>query len=161
MPSTPLTIAIVEDVRDALNGMSRAAGYWFDYGLAMQGKYNWEAEDSWENPRPHYFWTPSPGDDDTAGGELATSRVRREDVIHISVHVRAEDDDLLTRMMRVEADLHKAVMADRGRDDNANTFHATSEATYYAGDGKDVLGGTVTIRVHLIWYHATGDMTTL
>lgn len=168
MPAEPRFLAIWDDFKKALQSMTRANGYYYDYGPVEEDKdIIWDGAASYDPAPVSMMYAGEQGQDETYGGETATRRFRRFDAVVVSVPVRDRDGQHSRKAARMRADLHRALMAttaaqvtatgferSRGTAGRSGTFEART--TYQGNQDGGILGVTYYLR----WDHVSGDMTT-
>jgi hypothetical protein len=156
----PILTSLADDLIDTLKTMSRANGYWYDYGEIIEGiSAGREATDA-EVPNVYVAYEGTLPSNAETGNESATRRFRHTERYTISVFI--EDEKVQRKAYRVRSDVHKALMpaASRARGRTlANTFDAgcVFELADEAGEAR---AGLLTLFYNVRWQHASGDMST-
>jgi hypothetical protein len=125
--------------------------------------WDWEAEKDYETPAVAWFWTPSVRPEGDGGAEVSGGMFREVDEIAIQVHVKADAGDVVKQLAKVQADIHKAILADRslsGITGRVQVWHTRSGARYIGGESRDVLGGTMEVVLRVRYDHTAGSMVT-
>lgn len=167
MPSEPVFMALWEDFRASLSRMSKANGYWFNYGPVEEDHdVPWDAVADYAIPPISMAYAGEAGGNEIYGGEGSAQRFQRHDGIVVSVPIKDVDGYHSRMALRVRQDLHKALMATtaaqvaadggdraRGSGGRATTYEAR---TSYQGNQE---GGVLGVTFYVRWEHRSGDMT--
>lgn len=155
--------ALIDNLDAALAGMSKATGYWFDYGPFVPGGLaNFNLEHDLTRPSVHRLWLGTTTNDSLTGGEMQTRRMRHNERFLVTVAFSGGDTvpaELNGR--RIRQDIHRAIFLDRTRGGSrVNTFDPSNvEVTPIPDENGIVIGGVLSYEVIVRHEHATGDMT--
>lgn len=155
----PILTSLHDDLIDTLKEMSRANGYWYDYGDVLEGvAAGREATDA-EVPNLYVLYAGTLPTNAEVGNESATRRFRHTERYEISVFL--EDEKVQRKAYRVRSDIHKALMPSTSRARGrtlANTFDAGC-VFEPIDEGGEIRAGVLTVLYNVRWQHATGDMS--
>jgi hypothetical protein len=166
MASEPLLMAIWEDVKTSLEGMSKANGYWFNYGPVEEDKeIPWDAAADYEIPPIVMAYAGEAEQDQISGGETAAKRFTRYDGIVVAIPVKDAEGYHSRRAFRMRADVHKALMATTSAQVTAGGFERSRGTTGRAGTSESRTGydgnqdgGVLSVTYYVRWQHVSGDM---
>jgi len=158
--SEPILTSLHDDLIDTLKTMSRANGYWYDYGDVLEGvAAGREATDA-EVPNVYVLYAGTLPTNAETGNEAATHRFRHNERFEISVFL--DDEKVQRKAYRVRSDIHKALITTSGRNrgvSRCNTFDAG--CVFEAIDeGGEIRAGVLTVLYNVRWQHTSGDMST-
>lgn len=157
----PLLVGLHKSILDAVSNMDIEHGFLRDYGKPVGALHSWDAERSPTRPSPMLIRINDEQREE--GGERTGGMFLRFATFLLLVHIRFADEDHVTPVCEVEADLHRAIIQDRGRaglPGLVNTFDDNeTQIDYHFTDGGAIDGATVGIKLRVRYQHRTGDMS--
>lgn len=164
MPSEPLFESILEEFVEKLELMSRAEGYWHEYGEIELDSYKTVEDGKGKDFFPvGVAWEGEIPQDDTFGGEQP-QRFRHFERVVITIPVSAHAGSLYKAASRVRMDVHKALMEGNKRCfvDNKGraTIYESSFEFQPMPETKAATMGQVAINYAIRHDHNVGDMAT-
>jgi len=168
MPNEPLFFALRDNRKTALEGMSEAEGYWYNYGeVILGGAAVWGKGHEWAAPPVYMRYLGEAGGDPVEGAEQPYRSFRRFDVFEMSVPIKDEDApfDHELKARRVQMDIHTALMADTtcgasgGVAGRPRCTDLSDLAWEPAGATTEPEGGILRVRYAVRYEHITGDMS--
>ena len=160
MPDEPLINLIRDELVTIAEDISKANGYWLDYGDVVAGAVaDWDAEKDFERPRIFIAYDGEESGDAIVGAETATMRFRRHERFMVTVAVKDNDPEWL--LQRIRADLHKAFIDEDGRfltNGRGAIFEAGSDWLAWPDVGVPI-GGALAVTYVVRWEHVSGDMS--
>ena len=167
-PGEPLFKDIRDSLKAALETMSEAEGYWYDYGpVILGGAAVWGKGNEWAAPLVYLRYLGEAGGDPLEGAERPYRTFTRHDIFEVSVLIKDEDQgDHELKGRRVQMDIHTAMMVDRSRGAAGGTAGRprTKDLSDLAWEPKgktltEPEGGVVRVRYAVRYDHITGDMS--
>lgn len=164
MPSEPRLIALRDDLVTTLHGMSRHAGYRYDYrGVQVGTGADWETEKDYKVPMIHVLWQGAIEGDPKHGGEAvaggAPNRFRRWDQFMVSAAVKDKTDPFRVAM-RIHADWHAALLGQSNRVRSGSRVRTCDAGPEWFPiyEADQPMGGILAVTFTIQWDHVTGDM---
>ena len=164
MPSEPRILALRDDLVDTLAAMSKAEGYWYDYGtVQVAAAADWDATPDFDEPRRYVLWDGEEETDSKWGGEAAegsgTNRFRRWYSFIVTVAVK-DTTDPERIAWRIQDDHHRALIGQSNRHRSGTRVNTTDTGVAWEPlyEGGQPLGGVLAMRYAIRWDHLSGDM---